>query len=1022
MATAASKPGAYPEREQDLPLTRGARIGLLLLLVITVVFASGVLSIKYQLEAFRAEVARDLAERYGAHLSMGSVSVNGLRGLRIEQLHVEFPTEQGPVLKFDTPSAYIHIDLADLFYGRITVQRIVLDDSDFVLERPLSATWYTEDAPAIDEIVPFQVSRGEPFRITAIGCDLHVKNIVGSTELTINDLSFDVDRPADAEDLSAVFRGYLNEDPQKQVRIRLAMASIDDFYLQVKTDLITADDVNIVLPADRQFVTGGAAHPTLWVNGRPDRTLLVTVDAPFEGLVVRDQPEFLDPVTGTVTVNATYALDEKKLHFTTARAETQQVDGSVEGGISFATERPAFDLRLFARRIPIREILDYSLEGELDDIGRMDLILADENQAEFTLSGDTESPVFRGQTRADAGTFEFVPKDKSWPPVQLTLRQIEGAWDSYTRDFRLACDVTDGVVPYKDWGITAESIRGHVSLANNIVSIAPMTAVCRGNTFIGDGDLDLNTGDGRLRIEGTLAGIESTALADAISRTRLAGAAAIKAEATRKDGLVTVEADVDVTQTDIRYEWWLRKEPGLGASGHIRADVDPDKLIVLHATGDVASSQLLAELAVVPNPQKESGWDIDRVRATSDRIDLNTAAKLAAVPYRVTGGTATQAYFDYEHDRDNYAVVRQRFGGTIDSLTLAAITEQEPTPITATGLTVQFALQTDRTGGSPNSAGALFKAERLDVPSLGKTWLVPMTPPEGWDRVPRDWTVDLHAVAMTMPPWEGREFEGRAFFNASTTQINPYRAIVGDGVIEGTYIGDRTDHTYNATISWTDVPARFVLEHLKMPSVLEGTISGNVAYSMDRDDPSTLNGRGRFEVHDGRFSADFLADLLEGKMQTDLSAMPPRLDFKVLQSDVEFIADTVKTPTLRLDSPTLQAEGAGQYIRDGDMDYEIKVAVSPDTAARIPIMASNFNIQGHRLSGTPIELTFQIDGPTFNPQGRVEELPPASVTLMSGALEVTREAIGLIDFPRKILVDILKIGGGIVGGSGDNKK
>ncbi len=1016
MATTASKPAAYPEREQDLPLTRGARIGLLLLLIVTVAFAFGVLSIKYQLEAFRADVAADLEKRFGARLAMGDVSVNGLRGLRIEELRVEFPVEHGPVLKFATPDAYIHIDLADLFYGLVTVQRIVLDDSTILLQRPADATWYSEEAPKFDDVIPFKVSRGAPFRITGQNCTLDIHNIVGDTKLGIDHFDFDVDRPVDANELRAVLGGNLRGDLRKQLRVRLAMESLEDFDLQVKTDLITADDVNVVLPADRHIVTGGSVHPTIWINGRPNRSIMVTVDAPFENVIVRDQPEFLDPVTGTITVNATYSIDDRNLYLTTAKAETGQVDGSVEGAISFATERPEFDLRLYAQRIPIREILDYTLEGEFEDFGRMDLILDQPNELEVTLTGDTEAPVFRGETRAGSGSFEFEPDDKSWPPIRLALRQIEGAWDSYSRDVRLSFDVADGKIPYERWGIAAESLRGHVTIDNNLMSIQPLNAVSSGNTFVGDGEIDLATGDGRIRFEGTLAGIENTALNDAIRHVQLAGAASVRGEAKRENGNIVVDADVDATQADIQYEWWLRKDPGVGAIGHIRAEIDPETKIRVTATANVASSQLDAELALVRNPQKESGWDIDTVRATSSHIDVNTAARLAVVPYRATGGVATNAHFEFDHDPDDYSIIRQRFGGLIDNLTLTAITDGEPAPIVASGLNVEFELQTDRNRRVPARATARIDAEQLNVPSLGKTWLVAVQPPPGWERPEREWTLDIHARAMELPPWKGREFEGRAYSNAQQNGISPYRALVGDGTIEGTYDGDRTDHTYRATVAWADVPAEYLLDHLKLPRVLEGTISGGVDYTVDRDDPNTLNGKGKFEVRNGRFSADYLADLLEGRMQTDLSAMPPKLDFRLLRSDVEFLSDTVKSPNLYLDSDTLVAEGSGQYIRDGDMDYRLKVAVSPDTAARIPVMASNFNISGHRLSGTPIELTFQIGGPTFNPQGRVEELPPARVTLMSGALEVTRETISLIDFPRKILVDLLKIGGGIVGG------
>jgi hypothetical protein len=62
-----------------------------------------------------------------------------------------------------------------------------------------------------------------------------------------------------------------------------------------------------------------------------------------------------------------------------------------------------------------------------------------------------------------------------------------------------------------------------------------------------------------------------------------------------------------------------------------------------------------------------------------------------------------------------------------------------------------------------------------------------------------------------------------------------------------------------------------------------------------------------------------------------------------------------------------------------------------------------------------IELPFHVTGPTGAPVGAVTDAPPMRVTLVTGALEVTREAFNVLDAPRKILVDLLKTAGGLVG-------
>ena len=146
-----------------------------------------------------------------------------------------------------------------------------------------------------------------------------------------------------------------------------------------------------------------------------------------------------------------------------------------------------------------------------------------------------------------------------------------------------------------------------------------------------------------------------------------------------------------------------------------------------------------------------------------------------------------------------------------------------------------------------------------------------------------------------------------------------------------------------------------------------------------------------------------------------MSSLPPSLNFSRLNAQLSFNGDTVRTPTLLLESQGITIRGKGQFIKDGDMDYELQVAISPDVAQKIPLLRDSFNVGGHKLTQNDIELTFHVNGPTFNPSSAVAELPPVGVTLVSGAVEVTSDAIKVIDIPRQILVDLFKIGGGIVG-------
>jgi hypothetical protein len=999
-----------------LPLNRGARVGLLALLVLTILFASGVLFVKYQLEAFRADVAHRIEQRFGAHLTMGAISVNGLRGLRIQNLRLDLPLEQGPVLHIYAHDALINIQLNDLVYGHVTVERLALDDSEITLERPKDGLWYSIDELDLDEVIPFEVTQSAPFRITGAGCKFFIRNIIGGTGLDISDFSFDIARLVDASNLTASLSGLLRGDPRKRVSATLTLASIEDFDLRVTTDLITANDINVVLPADRPLVVEGAAHPTLWINGRPGRTLFVSLEAPFENVAVRDQPEFLEAASGAFAVSATYSTDQRQLAVMTAKADSNQLAGNVEGTITFTEDRPQFDLTMHARRIPLMEILQYSLKGQMEDIGKMDILLDEPHELEVRLTGTPEEPIIRGQTRAGAGRFEFTPIDDDLPPIQLTLRQIEGAWDSYTQQVGLEFDVADGAIAFEPLRLAAKGLQGHVTFKDDKVSLSPMNAQYKGNTIVGEGEYDLVSGDGRLKFEGTVAGLDETILADQFANTNLAGAVSVKGEAAKKGKNLIVEADLDATQAEVTYQWWFKKSAGLGTKAHVRAEIAPDSKASVEATGQVASSTLAATMTLTRNKRSDAGWSVDAIHATSDHLDVNTAATCGITPYRTTGGVASKAYFDFTRDHQDPMKTTQKFGGLIDDLALLPQVEGAAVPISGRGVDVAFELSTDKAGRSMATAQARISAQSLSVPPFGTTWLLPMTPPPGWPRVERAWTIEIDAVDAELPPWKGTELVARAYSNPHMAGFSAYQAKIGGGVLKGSYDAIRADNTYVSTAEWTDIPVQFFLRHLNLDDVLDGTISGKVNYNMDRDNPDTLAGTGHFEVSDGRFSADFLYTLLEGKVESNLSTIPPKLDFNRLAVDVDFAGDTVKTPVLKLESDTIQVDGVGQYIRDGDMDYVLKVAVEPDTAAQIPVMAENFNLQGHRLSNTDVDLTFHVSGPTFNPKGKVEELPPASVALVSGGLEVGKEVVNLIDFPRKVLRDLLKLGGGMVRG------
>jgi len=111
----------------------------------------------------------------------------------------------------------------------------------------------------------------------------------------------------------------------------------------------------------------------------------------------------------------------------------------------------------------------------------------------------------------------------------------------------------------------------------------------------------------------------------------------------------------------------------------------------------------------------------------------------------------------------------------------------------------------------------------------------------------------------------------------------------------------------------------------------------------------------------------------------------------------------------------MKVTGEGVWVMEGDMDYNVNIAVTPDMAEQLPILRDSFNVEGFRMTQRDIELGFHITGPTFSPTGELAGMPPVGVTLVSGAAEMTGEAMKLLDTPRQMLFSIFRIGGGILG-------
>ncbi len=776
---------------------------------------------------------------------------------------------------------------------------------------------------------------------------------------------------------------------------------------------MNARDVNVFLPASGQFVESGAATPSLRVAGYPNNTMIVSVEMPFEEVSLRGQPALLEPATGSLTALANYNTATHVLSFTAAKAETQQLAGSLEGTISLAGPVPEFDLLLETKEIPVRDALNFALTDRVEEYGALDIDLHDPYSIQLLLRGTTEAPEISAQADVSSAWLRFVPRNPQWPSAELEFGLMKVDWNSQDTWPTGTLTVTRGTLKHAGTGLEARDIAGNLVFKEGLVALQPAHATVTNNAFVGEAVYTFAENRLDFSVSGELGQLERFPLGEAAEKLALAGGADFRCSGALTPAAYSFDIVADLTQTDISYEWWFNKPVGVGASiKSANIEMRPGRTMTISGNAAIGTSPLTAKLDLTHGEK----WKLQQARVRSGGFEVAVAEQVMRIPYTASGGQCTGGYYEFDRAEGHDQASVIRVGGTFDDVALVADGTQ--TPVRAKGLKVDVTV--DNTVADARSGAADIVAEEAHVPALGVKWLVPIEPqtPEMRERfppTPRNWRYNLSAARMEMPPWEGTGFAAVVTNTEDMTRLERFGAQVGEGRLDGSFPLNEADNVGELTAKWDKIPAVYVIRHLDFPEMLTGTMTGEVQYTIDHDDPSTLAGKGFFDISDGRFSADFLFSRFEEQLSGDMGGLPASLRFSRLRSDVEMQGDLVRTPNLLLESAGISVMGAGHFYVDGDLDYEVKVALTPETAERIPVLRDNFNIEGHRITQNQIELAFRIHGPTFNPNPQVQELPPWGVTLVSGAAEVTSEAIKVIDLPRQILLDLVKIGGGIVG-------
>lgn len=1091
---------------------RRARLRLLALLSATVVFAAGVLFVKYQMEGVRARVEQAASERTGSNLTLGRVRVTGLRGVEVEELHARYSTGTGASVQLYAPSALLYVDVADLFYGRINIQQVRIDGAQLEVVRDPQGAWLgsgVEESPQADgavsapaddaaPIAPAEGDGGEaaqapgefpdadapgegatppatasptsetvpaevpsvspagpdtagvgaivetaalappgkdpaegifaaidsflprfPFRLVGQDCHATIKNVVGDTTLTISELRLDLFRLSDSPEVSGSISGILGEDGAKRVDLRARYASREDFDIRISHDEVTPEDVNVFLPAEQHFFQQGLLRPQVRLSGFPNNALVLSLEVPYQALSIRDQPEFLPPQTGRLSAFAQYDLSTSTLRVTAARAESAEFAGELGGSISFAGEKPELNLTLRADRLPVKDLLNGFLAEQAGRFGVADLQLNTPYDVSLALTGPTDAPAFAARAELDSGQLRLEPDSPLLPRGSIRLGRVDITWDTATNAPRGCIVLQDGTLEHKQAGVKAEQLNGTICLDDTAVTLAPFTMLLRGNPISGNARYDLNSKTARFDVNGTVSNLEASPLHNVIPELMIAGAAGVRVTGTAGAKGIAADISVDATQADVQLEWWLWKKPGTGAVFHgVHVDYQPRKKVEILGGLTLDGSEIDAQVSLA---WVKSKFVLDKIRAKSDLVHIGTLDRCLRIPYRASGGAIKGATFVWDREPSMDKAQRFTIDGTIDEVSLVANTTE--VPVIAREAHVRF----NQESLKESKNNLLIAAKDIRLPSFDEEWLIPLesaAPPElvskfaGTKR--NTWGYSFAAEKLELPPWKATNFEGHANSDNAMFNMDSFKGKVGDGSLQGEFSIRTEDRMSHLKASWQNIPSEMLLQHLELPPMLSGPTTGKVDYTLDLDDPASLKGAGDFEVLNGKFSADYLAAQLQGSLTGDVSALPPSLAFSRLGSDVEMQGDKITSRRLYLESEGLRIDGNGFYIVNGDMDYNIQVALTPQTAARIPALNTYFNIEGHRLTQSELALGFRVSGPSFRPRSAVAGLPPVGVTLVSGAFEMTSDALSIVDLPRQLLVDLFKIGGGIVGAQRDN--
>ncbi len=997
--------------------SRAARLWVGVFLVLSILCTAGALLARHNLDTLRETVIRELERQTGTQVAFKSLSLVGMKGLRIEEPSICKQFASGAVVKLDLPLAVAQVHLIDLLSGIVSVDTIHLDGATLQVLLPPSPIRSLRpsnshfDAMVLLNALPFDI-RGEKCSI-----ELQMPES-GYPPIRLKNVGFRLGSPLRYGQLETELNGDWAGDPYKRIQSKAYVTSLDDFFVRMQCSGLTAQDINPFLPSAQQVITEGSIQASLRLERQQGEPIAIELDASAEQIATTVTTDIPLPPSGHLLVQARYALGEKMLSITSAQLSTDLAAASFRGKVDMNSPEIELDLASEVQLLGSQELFDALFAkygGPIQSYGELRLDFPEIEPVSLFVSGTLTQPQLTARLTGHSGAAHFVPQDKRYPKGELAFGPLEASWNYRDKTISGTVNLVGGSIDSGSSGFSATNLTGTVHLNNTQLEITPLAALVNGSPFSGSLQYDLVKKTGKARASGTLTAIEKTALATAIRHTELSGSVTGDIEAQLKPGIIQFSGSVNAGQTEVLYRTWFLKPSGLAGNANLTATLKLRKSFKLDAQVSAAGTSSNIELSMVHDGKM---MRLMHALIKAESLDIATVGKSLRMPYTIIGGTATDCQYEWIRDPgaapDGSMLWHSKGHCRMDDMRILA--NGATYPMHLQDVTLDSAMA----NGERSTGDLTIHAGKSSMPPLDAVYFVPdQIPPELLAKYPlekRDYTYNLTTDSLDLPPWKGANFVGKAYMNDREAGFTSYEVDIEKGHMKGEYNRERKAETSRASNTWENIPCDYFIQYLRLPEVLRGNITGHVSYEKEKNDPNTLKGSGSFDITEGQFSADFLLfEFGGGKTDGDTSSLPPSLRFSTLSCDVNLNGRAIETPRINLESEGVKVTADGQFQPGGEMAYNVKLAIAPSTAEQMPVLQQYLNLEGHRLAQQDIELSLRLSGPTLKPQSTLAEAPSLSVTLVTGGLEVMSEAVKVVDIPRKVLVDLLKMGGGILG-------